>query len=83
MKWIRWTLLLIFIIFCTVVDYMIIFEYEWNDDRIIITVYENCVVLWYLLIIDRIWIEMEWNVELDVLKLIYDIYWYDSIECNL
>ena len=65
------------------VDYMIIFEYEWNDDRIIITVYENCVVLWYLLIIDRIWIEMEWNVELDVLKLIYDIYWYDSIECNL
>ena len=45
--------------------------------------FENCIVLWYLLIIDRIWIEIEWNVELDVLKLIYDIYWYDSIELNL
>ena len=83
---------MIFIIFCTVVDYMIIFEYKWNDNRIIFIhdtkgiwewLFENCVVLWYLLIIDRIWIEMEWNVELDVLKLIYDIYWYDSIELNL
>ena len=44
---------------------------------------ENCVVLWYLLIIDRIWIEIEWNIEYDTLKLIYDIYWYDNIELNL
>ena len=24
--------------------------------------FENCVILWYLLLVDRIWMEMEWNV---------------------
>ena len=30
--------------------------------------FEKYVLLWYLLIMDRIWMEMEWNVEFDVLK---------------
>ena len=41
MKWIWLYLLLIFITSCTVVDFMIVFEYEWNDNRIIIIVYGN------------------------------------------
>ena len=36
MKLIWLYLLLILIRLCTVVDYMIVFEYKWNDDRMIL-----------------------------------------------
>ena len=53
MKWIWLYLLLILIRLCTVVDYMIVFEYEWNDEWIwkngkIVWIYPEFVLLMFL-----------------------------------